>query len=282
MTLQDWLRNAEAQLASGPHQERARRDAEALLLHHIGRNRAWLLAHRDDEYGGCSAIGYAALVDRRLRGEPIQYITGEAEFYGLPFGVTPAVLIPRPETEHLVEKVIDLCRGIERPRIVDVGAGSGAIAVALAHEVTHSQVTAIDISSDALAIARDNAGRNGVAERVRFLQGDLLAPVAGEQFDIVASNPPYVSIHDQNTLDVEVRDHEPHTALFAGPDGLAIYRRLIPQAFGALVPCGHIALEIGYDQRNAIRELLTASGFQNIEFIPDLQGIARVAVARRA
>jgi release factor glutamine methyltransferase len=281
MTLEEWLRKAEAQLAAGPHPERARRDAETLLLHHIGRNRAWLLAHGDEGLGGCSAIGYAALLDRRQHGEPIQYITGEAEFYGLPFRVTPAVLIPRPETEHLVEKVVALCRGIDSPRIIDIGAGSGAIAVALACQLPQASVTTIDISSEALEIAQENAARNGVAHRVRFLQGDLLAPVREERFDIVASNPPYVSTNDQSTLDVEVRDYEPHTALFAGTDGLAIYRRLIPQAAEVLNPGGHIALEIGYNQRDAIRELLTSSGYTAIEFVPDLQGIARVAVARR-
>lgn len=281
MTLDEWLRKGTAQLAAGPHPDRARRDAEALLLHHIGRNRAWLLAHGNEEFGGCTAIGYAALLDRRQRGEPIQYITGETEFYGLPFKVSPAVLIPRPETEHSVETILALCRGIERPRIVDVGTGSGAIAVALAHSLPQSQVIAIDISADALEIATQNAEANNLSDRVRFLLGDLLTPALGEHFDIAVSNPPYVSTNDGSTLDVEVRDHEPETALFAGPDGLAIYRRLIPQALEVLVPGGYIVLEIGYDQCAAIRGLLAAAGYTNIEFVPDLQGIARVAVAQR-
>jgi release factor glutamine methyltransferase len=153
--------------------------------------------------------------------------------------------------------------------------------VALAHELPHADVIATDISPKALAIARESADRNGVAERVRFLEGDLLGPVAGARFDIVVSNPPYVSTDDRITLDVEVRDYEPETALFAGPDGLATYRRLIPQAAEVLVSGGYIVLEIGYNQRDAIRELLEASGYTNIEFVPDLQGIARVAVARR-
>ncbi len=281
MTLDEWLRKAMAQLAAGPHPDRARRDAEGLLLHQIGRNRAWLLAHGNEEFGGCAAIGYAALLDRRQRGEPIQYITGETEFYGLPFKVTPAVLIPRPETEHSVEKILALCRAIARPRIVDVGTGSGAIAVAVAHNLPHSQITAVDISADALVIAKQNAEANNVVDRVRFFHGDLLGPVLGQHFDTVVSNPPYVSTNDRNTLDVEVRDHEPHTALFAGPDGLAIYRRLIVQALQVLVSGGYIVLEIGYDQRDAIHNLLAATGYTNIEFVPDLQGIARVAVAQR-
>lgn len=281
MTLQDWVRKGEAQLAAGHHPERARRDAELLLLHHIGRDRAWLVAHGDEEFAGCRAIGYAALLDRRQRGEPIQYITGEAEFYGLRFRVTPAVLIPRPETEHLVEKVIDLCRGVRQPRLIDVGTGSGAVAVALAHELPGAQVTATDLSDSALEIAKQNAARNSVEPRIRFLPGNLLDPVAGERFDVVASNPPYVPIADRPSMDVEVREHEPAAAIFAGPDGLDVYRRLIPQAAGVLVPGGHIVLEIGYAQQPAVGGLLATSGFGDIEFVPDLQGIARVAVARR-
>jgi release factor glutamine methyltransferase len=219
------------------------------------------------------------LVQRRLAGEPIQYITGETEFYGLPFHVAADVLIPRPETEHLVEKVIELAASLQSPRIVDVGTGSGAIAVALAHKFPNAQITAIDLSAPALAIAQENAKRNGVA--IRFLQGDLLTPVANEQFEIVVSNPPYVPDADRSTLSVEVRDHEPSLALFAGPDGLDIYRRLIPQAFARLVPGCFIALEIGYGQSSAIEALLTNSGFQTIEFLPDLQGIPRVASAQR-
>jgi release factor glutamine methyltransferase len=281
MTLEEWVRKGEALLRTGPHADRARADAEFLLRHLLKYERAALLVRWNERLHENEAERYAELVARRQRGEPIQYITGEAEFYGLPFRVTPAVLIPRPETEHLVETVIALCRGMERPRVVDVGSGSGAIAVALAHQLQQAQMTAMDISADALAVARENAQRNGVAERIRFAKGDLLAPVKGERFEVVASNPPYVSSDERAAMDVEVREFEPETALFAGADGLAVYRRLIPQAAEVLVTGGHIAVEIGYDQRDAIRELLGASGFEDIEFVPDLQGIARVAVARR-
>lgn len=280
MTIVEWLRHGAAQLADGPHPDRARRDAEALLLHHIGRDRAWLMAHGGDEFGGCRAVSYAALLTRRLRGEPIQYITGEAEFYGLPFRVTRDVLIPRPETEHLVEKVIALCGTLEQARIADVGTGSGAIAVALAHALPEAQVMATDVSGAALAIARENAERNGVAERVRFMQGDLLAPVRGERFDVVAANPPYVPEEDRASLDVEVREFEPETALYAGRGGMDVYRRLIPHAADVLAPGGYVVLEIGHGQREAVAALLEASGFTGVEFVPDLQGIARVAVAR--
>ena len=221
MTLREWLDRGEAQLLSGPHPDRARRDSETLLLHLVGKNRAWLLAHLADDFAGCTAIRYASLLDRRHEGEPIQYITGESEFYGLPFRVTSDVLVPRPETEQLVEKVIELAPLFRKPRIVDVGTGSGAIAIALAHEWPKAAVTAIDISEPALTVARDNAARAGFADRIRFLRGDLLSPVIGEQFEFVVSNPPYVSIADRASLAVEVRDHEPDVALFAGEDGRA-------------------------------------------------------------
>jgi release factor glutamine methyltransferase len=324
MRLREWLANSAAQLSAGPHPERARQDAETLLLHVIGKNKAWLMAHADDDFAGCTAIRYAGLLERRRKGEPIQYITGETEFYGMPFRVTPDVLIPRPETEHLVEKVLALARhpgarsigrslpdGWEttefvqlfpaepktlgapglasetwessapaRPvRILDVATGSGAISVALASHLQNANLTATDISDSALAVARENANRNRVS--IRFLQGDLLTPVAGETFDLIVSNPPYVPSSDRDSLSVEVRDHEPSLALFAGDGGLEIYRRLIPQAFAALASCGYIALEIGYNQQPAVHALLADAGFSNIEFTPDLQSIPRVAIAQR-
>jgi release factor glutamine methyltransferase len=278
-SLRHHLDFGEFALKDGPHPESARRDAELLLTHMLKKSRAWLLAHAEEELSGEQEANYTALVSLRRKGEPIQYITGETEFYGLPFRVTPEVLIPRPETEHLVEKVIELAARFQQPRIVDVGTGSGAIAVALAHECFFAVMTAIDISSRALAIAEENAERSGAS--IRFLEGDLLAPVAGECFEIVVSNPPYVPSGDRASLSVEVREYEPALALFAGDDGLDVYRRLIPAAFVSLTPGGYVALEIGYGQSKAITELLARSGFEQIEFVPDLQGIPRVACARR-
>jgi release factor glutamine methyltransferase len=279
MTLQEWVGKGEAQLRQGPHPERARHDAETLLLHIIRRNRAALLARWNEVLDAEEASLYIEFIARRFAGEPIQYIFGETEFYGLPFQVTRDVLIPRPETEHLVEKVLSLAKNSEHPRIVDIGTGSGAIAVALAHHLPHAQVTAIDLSAPALAIARENAKRNGVA--IRFLEGDLLAPVSEARFDFVVSNPPYVPNADRSTLAVEVRDHEPALALFAGNDGLEVYRRLIPAAFEVLIAGGFVVLEIGYGQSSDITKLLNRSGFEQIEFVPDLQCIPRVACARR-
>jgi release factor glutamine methyltransferase len=268
-------------LTSSPHADRARLDAEALLRHALGKDKAWLLSHGQNPIAAPNAAAYEALLDRRFTGEPIQYITGEMEFYGLPFRVSPAVLIPRPETEHLVEQVLKRAGQFSQPRIVDIGTGSGCIAVALARHLPHAALTAIDLYPDALGLARQNAALNGVANRIRFLEGDLLVPVAGESFDIVVSNPPYVPAGDRSSLSVEVRDHEPAVALFAGPDGLDIYRRLMPAAYAALESGGLLALEIGYGQSAAIEALLTASDFESIEFFPDLQGIPRVVCAQR-
>ncbi len=279
MTLREWLNRGEEQLSAGPHPERARRDVEALLLHLLGKSRAWLMAHADEDFAGCAAIGYAGLLDRRQKGEPLQYITGEAEFYGLPFQVTRDVLIPRPETEHLVERILALAALFPKPHILDIGTGSGAIAIALAHHLPQAHITAIDLSDPALTLARENATRNSVS--LRFLQGDLLAPIAAEVFDIIVSNPPYVPAAERDTLSVEVRDHEPALALFGGDDGLAIYRRLIPAAFAALAPGGWLALEIGFGQADSVHALLRAAGFSNAQSTPDLQGIPRVVSARR-
>jgi release factor glutamine methyltransferase len=281
MTLREWLRKGEQELGAGPHSERARRDTETLLLHLVGKNRAWLMAHLDEDFAGCTAIRFAGLLERRLRGEPIQYIVGETEFFGLPFKVTPDVLIPRPETEHVVEKAIELARLHAAPRIVDLCTGSGAIAIALAHALPATAITATDLSPSALTIARENAQRNSVESRIRFLQGDLLEPVTGEHFDLVVANPPYVPTIERESMSVEVRDHEPALALFAGVDGLDIYRRLISGAPEVLVPGGFIVLEIGHGQARAVEALLAAAGFTRIEFIPDLQGIPRVACAER-
>ncbi len=281
MKLEQWLAEGEARLRSGPHPGRARRDAETLLLDVLRMERAALLVRWKEVLDEAESERYLELIARRQAGEPIQYIRGETEFYGLPFYVTRDCLIPRPETEHLAEKAIELAGRFPAPRIADVGTGSGCIAVALAAHLPRAWVAATDLSASALALARRNAGRHAVAGRIRFLKGNLLAPAAGEPFDLVVSNPPYVPTADRASLAVEVRDFEPPLALFAGPDGLEVYRALIPQAFAALIPGGFVVLEIGCGQADAVGGLLTAAGFMGIEFTPDLQGIPRVAAARR-
>ena len=282
MTLRALIERAEAKLRTSPHPDRARLDAETLMLHVLRQNRAWLIAHIDDEAEPSIEPEYTGLVAERLSGKPIQYITGNSEFFGLPFSVGPGVLIPRPETEHLVEEVIHLVKqsSLSEPHILDIGTGSGIIAVAIAHALPHARITAVDLSAQALLIARENANRNHVTDRIQFLEGDLLTPVAGVQFHIIASNPPYVPASDHDSLAVEVREHEPHTALFAGDDGLDIYRRLIPEAREHLQPEGWLLLEIGHGQQDAIDKILQDHGYSKVRFIQDYQGIPRVAVAQ--
>ena len=270
-----------ARLRTGPHPERARADAELLLQQVTRRGRASLIAHANEGLDAEAAARYSALVERRHTGEPMQYISGTTEFYGLLFRVTPDVLIPRPETEHLVEKALEVAARFDAPRIVDVGTGSGAIAIALAHRLPQANITATDISGAALAIARENAEFNEVGQRIRFVEGDLLGAVAGEEFEIVVSNPPYVLTGESASLPMEVREFEPGLALFAGEDGLDVFRRLIPEAHAALVPGGVIAVELGYGQVAGVSKLLANGGFLRIELIMDLQSVPRVAYALR-
>lgn len=256
-----------------------RRDAELLLLSVIKHDRAFLLTHPDTELTSKQAAQYAEWLQRRAAYEPIQYILGEQEFFGLAFAVTPDVLIPRPETEHLVETLLARAPRDLALRIVDVGTGSGAIAVALAHALPLAQVTALDISEAALAVALRNAETHGVADRMRFLPSDLLSAVAGERFDAVVSNPPYVAEADRESLESQVRDFEPAVALFGGPSGMEVYERLIPQAHDALEPRGWLLMELGLGQRDALKRLL--SRWDEVSFVDDLQRIPRVACARK-
>jgi release factor glutamine methyltransferase len=282
MTLREALTVAAAQFASDEHlRATAIRDAELLLLHILQIPRVTLIAHPDEELSANQRAAYEDSIARRLHHEPIQYITGQQEFYGLAMKVTPAVLIPRPETEHLVEAVLKLLPANEPLKLADIGTGSGAIAIALAAHLPQAAITALDISAEALAIATANALEHKVADRIRFLQSDLLSALnpEAETFDAIVSNPPYVAEADRETLHPQVRDHEPATALFAGKTGLDIYRRLIPQAHAALKPNGLLALEIGHDQQDAVASLLQT--WWNVCFIKDLQQIPRVALAKK-
>jgi len=244
--------------------------AEVLLMRATGRDRAWLYAHGDDELIELWWIHYGRYLHQRLKGQPTQYITGRQEFYGREFRVTPDVLIPRPETEHLVENALTVA-----PRsILDIGTGSGAIAVTLALE-SNARVTATDISPAALCLAQQNAQRLGA--RVAFVACDLGAALADQSFDLVVCNPPYISESDHRTLPAEVRDHEPSLALLAGPDGLAIYRRLIPEAARLLRPGGWLMMELG--NALAVREM--CAHWSNLKIVADLAGIPRVLVAQK-
>ncbi len=244
--------------------------AEVLLAHATQHDRVWLTAHSDEELIELWWIHYGRYLHQRREGTPTQYITGKQEFYGREFHVTPDVLIPRPETEHLIEAA--LAGETACPTsILDVGTGSGAIAITLALE-TQAQVTATDISPAALRVAEENASRLGA--EVNFQECDLIPE--GSKFDLIVSNPPYVALTE--SLPREVRDHEPHLALYAGQDGLAIYRRLIPAAARALNPGGRLIVEIGSTQAEAVREMLSA--WTNVRILNDLAGLPRVATAR--
>jgi release factor glutamine methyltransferase len=273
-TIAETIEHAAALLAPSPT---AHRDAELLLLHTTRMTKADLLTHPEHELTERQTNHYQAAIARRALHEPVQYIIGTQEFYGRPFIVNPLVLIPRPETEHLVEAALALT---PRPsRILDVGTGSGILAITLALELSHATVTATDISAPALAVAQQNARSLG-ADHVRFVASNLFAKLDDARFDCIVSNPPYVATSE--ALEPQVRDYEPATALYAGEDGLAIYRRLIPQSFASLEPRGYLLLEIGQGQRDAIAALLQASSFSDIRFIDDLQGIPRVAIAQKS
>ncbi len=274
--LRDALERASAELAAAGLAS-ARRDSELLLLHILGVERSFLFAHPEQGLTESQGADYGLLVGRRSRHEPIQYITGEREFYGLRFSVTPDVLIPRPETEHLVEAALERIPEATPFRIADVGTGSGAIAVAVAVSRPLANITAFDIFPAALKVARLNATTHGVAGRIEFREADLLQGVGVHSFDMVISNPPYIADEERETLEIEVREYEPPGALFAGPTGVEIYERLIPQAAPALRPGGWLLMEMGAGQELQLRRLL--EGWHEIKVVPDLQGITRVMIA---
>jgi release factor glutamine methyltransferase len=275
-TAGDALQDARARLAATSRNPR--RDSEMLLAHLLGCDQVALLTHPERLLSPAESARYESLLTRRLRSEPIQYITGEQEFFGLSFEVSPDVLIPRPETEHLVEAVLQRLEG--NVRIIDVGTGSGAIALALAHALPRAQVTAVDLSPAALEVARRNARRHAVSGRVNFLQSDLLDAIEGADFDAVVSNPPYIA--EAEVLEPQVANYEPRSALYAGPTGLEIYERLIPQARRRLKPHGWLMLEIGFGQQAAVEALLkhSSAGWGAVSVIRDLQGIPRVVQAQ--
>jgi release factor glutamine methyltransferase len=285
MTLAESLKSGTALLAPSAT---AQRDAELLLLHTTRLTKADLLTHPEQELTERQSNHYHAALTRRALHEPVQYILGTQEFYGRPFIVNRLVLIPRPETEHLVEAALAIRPAPSRIRplrirpfrVLDIGTGSGILAITLALELPHATAIATDISAAPLAVAQQNAQALGAADRIHFLISDLFAALDSEQrFDCIVSNPPYVSTSE--ALEPQVRDYEPPAALYAGEDGLALYRRLIPEAFAHLEPGGHLLLEIGQGQREAIQHLLSQSRFESIRFIDDLQSIPRVAIAQK-
>jgi release factor glutamine methyltransferase len=276
--------------------------AELLLLHVLGRDRAWIYAHPEEEIPAAEAEKFFSLLARRAAGEPTQHLTGKQEFWGLGFEVTPDVLIPRPESEHVIEVALDrlAVRELRAGRkqtlsgeglqIADIGTGSGCIAIALAKELPGSTIYATDISSAALIVARRNAIRHGLFDRIHFIESNLLDALADSSlatrnspllFDLIASNPPYVGRRESETLIREVRDHEPEVALYGGEEGYEIYADLIAQAAAHLKPGGILVLELGHNSLPAVQPLLDAATWTNVGVTNDLAGIPRVIAAEK-
>lgn len=282
MTVQQALQHAIRQLQAEPVGS-PRMAAEALLMHVISRDRAFLHAHPEYGLTAAEANQFEEAVAKRAAGIPLQYITGHQEFFGLDFIVTPAVLIPRPETEHLVESGLEvICAShIDNPRIIDVGTGSGCIILSVAHSLLNAALHAVDISPEALSVAKENAERLHLGDKVTFHRGDLLTDFLGtpSSFDFVLSNPPYVGLSEADKVQREVREHEPPMAVFAGEHGLDIYERLVPQAHRVLKPGGYLLMEIGYSIEQPVRALL--KNWKGVRTVPDLQGIPRVIIARK-
>ena len=278
--LRQALRAAIAELEAAKI-DQARLHAEVLAFHVLGCDRAYLFAHPERELTDAEQSQYDQLMARRAAGEPLQYITGHQEFWKADFLVTPAVLIPRPETEHLIEAVLALIAPYSlgpRLKLIDVGTGSGAIAVSLARELPQAEVHGVDLSPEALGVAKLNGQRLGAS--VHFTRSDVLDSVTRDgSFDFVVSNPPYVATSEWEAVQEVVRRHEPPLALFAGEDGLDVIRRLIPQAAEALRPGGWLLFEIGYGQWDAVRALL--KDWCDVHSVADLAGIPRIVTARK-
>lgn len=261
--------------------------AEVLLMHVLGRDRAWLYAHRETALDAKSLARYFDLIARRIQGVPTQYLTGRQEFWGLEFEVAPGVLIPRPETEHVIEVALDRLRqrpsGLGRElRIADIGTGSGCLAVALAHELRDARLFATDLSARALAMAQRNAARHGHAARIHFVRSSLLDAVLRPRFfDLIVSNPPYVGRSEAASLPCEVREQEPPEALFAGEDGSELYEPLCDQAGSALVAGGILVLELSEGSLLHVRSLLGSASWAEVRVTNDLAGAPRVVAAQK-
>jgi release factor glutamine methyltransferase len=282
--LKDALNSAIAALTSAQVGS-PRLNAETLLMFTLGCDRAHLFAHPERKLTPQEKINYQEAIAQRASGIPTQYITGHQEFWGMDLIVSPAVLIPRPETEHVVEAALGVIRNGGRAsspgfRIIDVGTGSGCIALALAKELPQAEIHATDISSAALEIARANAARHGLNHRIQFRQTDLLRGFGPGCFDLIVSNPPYVGESEEDQVQLEVRKFEPRNAVFGGPTGLEVIQRLIPQAHATLRPGGLLIMEISGTIVEGVKRLL--AGWSELRVVNDLRGIPRVAVAANA
>ena len=258
-----------------------RNQASLLLMHLLERDRTFLLAHPETNLSAKQFEQYQALVTRRAEGYPLQYLTGRQEFFQLDFEVTPDVLIPRPETELIVEVGIEILRDKPAPCFADLGTGSGAIAISLLQELPRARAIAVDVSAGALEVAKRNAERHRLSDRLQLVESDLFATMDPRTaFDLIVSNPPYVPADDLSGLQREVR-HEPPGALDGGPDGLAVIRRLLKDAPDFLTANGYLVFEIGFDQHEAVKQLIDHGAWELIEMRKDLQGIPRTVVLQK-
>ena len=259
-------------------------DAQTLLAEALGKDRTYLIVNFNEQLSEELLAKFQRLIARRSAGEPVQYITGHQQFFGLEFEVTPDVLIPRPETELIVEETIRLVEEdkISAPVILDVGTGSGCIAIALARELEDAQITACDISEAALNVARRNATKHELANRIQFINSDLLSAFPETQLaDFILSNPPYVAANELPTLQREVRDWEPHTALTDHADGLSLYRRLLNESPSRLKPGGYLICELGHTQSEAVSAMADSQVWEASRLLDDLQAIPRTLVLRK-
>lgn len=257
-----------------------RREAASLLAFTLGKDKTFLIAHNDYELSNDEQTKFQKFLSRRANREPFHYVTGCQEFYGLDFIVTPDVLIPRPETELIVENAIEILREIEKSRFCEVGTGSGCISISILHELKTATAIGFDISPGALKIARKNAAVNNVLKRFELKKSDVFAVIENEKFDLIVSNPPYVSLEDFAGLQREVHDYEPYIALTDGGSGLSIIEKIIKESPEYLKPNGFLLMEIGYNQAPEVSRLFEAEIWKKLDILPDLQGIPRMVKAQ--
>ncbi len=281
MTVEECLKTAAASLADAGI-ENPRFEAASLTALAVKRDRTFLIAHPEYELTAAERRRFNDLLERRSARVPFQQLRGSQEFYGLDFEVTPEVLIPRPETETLVEAAIDALKDLDESRFCEIGTGSGCISVAMLANLPNSVAVASDVSETAVEVARRNAKRNGVDARVEFLVSDVFDSIDGSEFDAIVTNPPYIHVDDIPTLQAEVRDHEPLVALTDGGDGLSIIRQIVLDSPSRLKPHGRLFMEIGHRQSDAVAAMFDRDIWTDVHFLKDLQGIDRTIAAQLA
>lgn len=258
----------------------SRREANSLLAFALEKDKTFLIAHPEYKLSNEEETRFHEFLQRRASREPFQYITGRQEFYGLDFEVSPGVLIPRPETEIIVENAIEILRAKENSFFYEVGIGSGCISVSILHEIKTARAVGADISGKALQITRKNAERHRVSDRIDLKISDLFAAFENEKFDLIVSNPPYISSKDFEVLQPEVKNFEPRNALTDGRNGLSVIEQIIVQAPKFLKPGGFLLMEIGFGQAEKVKEMFSREIWKALEILPDLQGIPRTVKAR--